>query len=108
MNNNIKGHNKGVALITAMMIVAITGIISSNLLWDNILDTRRTMTTLSRDQGVQIALGVESWILTLLKDDAVNTKSDHLRNFGQKNYLHCRLMAVKFLEKLLISKLNLT
>ena len=84
MNNNIKGHNKGVALITAMMIVAITGIISSNLLWDNILDTRRTMTTLSRDQGVQIALGVESWILTLLKDDAVNTKSDHLNEFWAK------------------------
>ena len=31
-----KENNKGVALITAMMIVAITGIISTNLLWDNI------------------------------------------------------------------------
>ena len=34
-----KSNNKGVALITAMMIVAITGIISTNLLWDNILDS---------------------------------------------------------------------
>ena len=84
MNKNIKDNNQGVALITAMMIVAITGIISSNLLWDNILDTRRTMTTLNRDQGVQIALGAESWILTLLKDDALNTKSDHLNEFWAK------------------------
>jgi general secretion pathway protein K len=80
-----KENNKGVALITAMMIVAITGIISTNLLWDNILDTRRTMTTLNRDQAIQVALGAESWIMKILKDDALNTQSDHLNEFWAKD-----------------------
>ena len=80
-----KENNKGVALITAMMIVAVTGIISTNLLWDNILDTRRTMTTLNRDQAIQVALGAEGWIMKLLRDDALNSQSDHLNEFWAKN-----------------------
>ena len=80
-----KSNNKGVALITAMMIVAITGIISTNLLWDNILDSRRTMTTLNRDQAIQVALGAESWIMKLLSEDALNTQSDHLNEFWAKD-----------------------
>ena len=88
MKNNYsfyKSNNKGVALITAMMIVAITGIISTNLLWDNILDSRRTMTTLNRDQAIQVALGAESWIMKLLSEDALNTQSDHLNEFWAKD-----------------------
>ena len=80
-----KENNKGVALITAMMIVAVTSIISTNLLWDNILDTRRTMTTLNRDQAIQVALGAESWIMKLLRDDALSSQSDHLNELWAKD-----------------------
>jgi len=80
----ISNKNKGIALITAMLIVAITGIISSNLLWDNILSTRKTMSTLNRDQAIQVAIGAENWIKQILKQDAINSATDHLNELWAK------------------------
>jgi general secretion pathway protein K len=80
----ISNKNKGIALITAMLIVAITGIISSNLLWDNILSTRKTMSTLNRDQAIQVAIGAENWIKQILKQDAINSTTDHLNELWAK------------------------
>ena len=86
-----KENNKGVALITAMMIVTVTGIISTNLLWDNILDTRRTMTTLNRDQAIQVALGAESWIMKLLRIVLLV----YLNTIKQKRYISLRYALYK-------------
>ncbi|MEC9416077.1 MAG: type II secretion system minor pseudopilin GspK [Pseudomonadota bacterium] len=80
----ISNKNKGVALITAMLIVAITGIISSNLLWENILNTRKTMSTLNQDQAIEVALGAENWIKQILKQDAINSTTDHLNELWAK------------------------
>jgi len=71
-------QQRGVALITAMLIVALAGIIAANLAWDNALDVRRTMALLARDQAVQVALGAESWVSSILRQDLEDTETDHL------------------------------
>jgi len=71
-------RERGVALITAMLIAAMATMIATNLAWDNALDVRRTMVLLSRDQAVQIALGAESWVINILHQDLEDSQTDHL------------------------------
>lgn len=69
---------QGVALITALLISALAGAVATNLAWDNALDARRTMVLLYRDQAVQVAVGSEGWVRTILKDDLASSTNDHL------------------------------
>jgi general secretion pathway protein K len=69
---------RGVALITAMLITALTGSLAAGLAWDNALDVRRTMVMLFHEQGMQVALGAESWIRNILRDDGIDSQTDHL------------------------------
>ena len=71
-------RQKGVALITAMLISAIATMVAANLAWDNALDVRKTLVNLGRDQAVQVALGAESWVITILHQDLENSRTDHL------------------------------
>lgn len=71
-------HKRGVALITAMLITAITGSLAAGLAWNSALDVRRTMVLLFHEQGVQVALGAESWIRNILRDDLADGDTDHL------------------------------
>jgi type II secretory pathway component PulK len=61
--------DRGVALITAMLITALATLLAANLAWDNALDVRRTMVLLHRDQAIQVALGAESWVIGILHQD---------------------------------------
>jgi general secretion pathway protein K len=70
--------NRGDALITAILIAALAGMVAANLAWDNALDVRRTMMLLNRDQAVQVALGAESWIMNILREDLEASQTDHL------------------------------
>lgn len=72
------GRNRGVALITAMLISALAAMVATDLAWDNALDVRRTMVMLHRDQAMQIALGAESWVGIILLQDLDDTNTDHL------------------------------
>jgi general secretion pathway protein K len=69
---------RGVALITALLITALTGSLAAGLAWDNALDVRRTMMLLFHEQGMQVALGAESWIRNILRDDGIESQTDHL------------------------------
>ena len=69
---------RGVALITALLITALAGSVAANLAWDNALDLRRTMVLLYRDQAVQVAVGSEGWVRTILRDDLAGSSNDHL------------------------------
>ncbi|MDA0680323.1 MAG: type II secretion system minor pseudopilin GspK [Proteobacteria bacterium] len=71
-------NDRGVALITAMLISALAAMVAANLAWDNALDVRRTIVLLNRDQAVQVALGAESWIINILHQDLEESQSDHL------------------------------
>ena len=75
---NQRGRQRGVALITAMLIVALVGSVAINIAWENALDMRRTMTLLFRDQAVQVALGAENWVQQILRDDLADSNTDHL------------------------------
>jgi general secretion pathway protein K len=69
---------RGVALITALLITALSASLASNLAWDNALDVRRTMVMLFRDQAIQVAIGSEGWVRGILRDDMANSQNDHL------------------------------
>lgn len=73
-----RARQQGVALITAMLIMALLTILAANLSWDTGLDVRRTMTMLYHDEGVQAVYGAEDWVRTLLRDDAASSSVDHL------------------------------
>lgn len=71
-------RQRGVALITAMIIMALATIIATDLAWDNALDVRRTTMLLYRDQAIQVALGAENWIASILRQDLEDGETDHL------------------------------
>ena len=71
-------RQRGVALITAMLIFALLGSLALSLTWDNQLDMRRTMAMLFYEEGVQAALGAESWVQGILRQDLEDSSSDHL------------------------------
>jgi general secretion pathway protein K len=78
-------RDRGVALITAMLIAALATIVAANLAWDNALDVRRTMVLLNRDQAMQVALGAESWIINILHQDLEDSQTDHLGEIWASN-----------------------
>ena len=59
-------------------VSALAGAVASNLAWDSALDARRTMVLLYRDQAVQVAVGSEGWVRTILRDDLAGSTNDHL------------------------------
>lgn len=71
-------RNRGVALITAMLISALATIVAANLAWESALDVRRTTMLLNRDQAIQVALGAESWVIGILHQDLEDSQTDHL------------------------------
>ena len=71
-------HQRGVALITAMLIMALVTTLTFSLEWDNSLDLRRTYVSMYREEAIQAAFGAESWVLTILRQDAQDSSTDHL------------------------------
>lgn len=75
---NSMRSSRGVALITALLIMALIASMTYTLKWNNSLDIRRTGVMLNRDQAVQIAVGAESWMQTILRQDLEESDTDHL------------------------------
>jgi general secretion pathway protein K len=74
-------RDRGVALITAMLITTLATLVATNLAWDNAMDVRRTMVLLNRDQALQVALGAESLVIGVLHQDLEEGQTDHLGEF---------------------------
>lgn len=74
----LKQHSRGVALITALLIMALIASLTYTLKWNNALDLRRTVVMLNRDQAIQVAIGAESWIQSILRQDLNDSDTDHL------------------------------
>lgn len=68
----------GVALITAMLMLALIGTLALTLSFNNVFDLRRTMTMIYHDEGTQAAYGAESWVAIILQEDAGESPTDHL------------------------------
>jgi len=75
------GRQRGVAAITAMLIVALATALAVELMWKLNLDLRRTEAMLTRDQAAEYALGAESWVIDILQQDlgSSSTGTDHLQ-----------------------------
>ena len=69
---------RGVALITAMLVMALITTLTFGLEWDNSMDLRRTYVSMYRDEAIQAAYGAESWVLTILRQDSQDSTTDHL------------------------------
>ena len=70
---------RGVAVLTAMLVVTVGTILAVNLLWESTLDQRRAQSALVADQGLMLALGAEAWAADILRQDLVDSDvSDHL------------------------------
>ena len=76
---SVRRQQRGVALITAVLIVAIGTMIAVNLMWEGTLDLRRTESALAADQGLLYVQGAEAWAADILRQDLVDSPdSDHL------------------------------
>jgi len=72
-------HQRGVALITAVLIVALATILAVNVGFSGYMDQRRAATTYALDQGYEVALGGEAWAADALRTDAMQSnKTDDL------------------------------
>ncbi len=72
-------RQRGVALITAVLVVAIGTMIAVNLMWRGTLDLRRAEAALAADQGLLYVQGAEAWAADILRQDLVDSPdSDHL------------------------------
>jgi general secretion pathway protein K len=76
---NMPRAQRGVALITAVLVVAIGTMIAVNLMWRGTLDLRRAEAALAADQGLMYGQGAEAWAADILRQDLVDSpESDHL------------------------------
>ena len=69
---------RGVALITAIVLVAIATVLAVHIGTRASLDIRRTAGLVALDQAWQVALGAEAWAIEVLKDDKEDSQQDDL------------------------------
>jgi general secretion pathway protein K len=73
-----KRRQRGVALITAVLMVALATMLAVNIGFRGFLDQRRSATLFAIDQAYEVALGAEAWAADFLLRDLQETKTDHL------------------------------
>ncbi|HEU4653891.1 MAG TPA: type II secretion system minor pseudopilin GspK [Steroidobacteraceae bacterium] len=71
----MKNKQSGIALITAILIVALATILATNVSFRGYLDQRRTSTQFIMDQGYEVALGAEAWAADTLQKDLKGAKT---------------------------------
>ncbi len=72
-----RGRNRGIALITALLVTAIAAIIAANMASRQQLDIHRSSNLLAQEQAWLFALGIESWASQILIRDAEAGDRDH-------------------------------
>ena len=65
----VSSKQRGVALITALVILAIASTIAAAMIWQGGLDERRTATLIQGNQAMEYALGAESWAEQIMLRD---------------------------------------
>jgi len=73
-----RGAQRGVALITAVLMVALATMLAVDVAFRGFMDQRRVGTILALDQSFEIALGAEAWAADFLKKDLQDSQTDHL------------------------------
>ncbi len=65
-------RQRGIAVLTAMLVVTIATVLAIEIAWDTALDLRRTESLFARDQAQLYGLGAEAYAATLLEDALFN------------------------------------
>lgn len=82
-NYRARSTQRGVALITAVLVVALATILAVDVAFKGYLDQRRSASLFVMDQGFELALGAEALAADVLQDDAKNSKTDYAaENWG--------------------------
>ncbi len=70
-------RQRGVALITAVLVVALATMLAASVSFKGYLDQRRTANAFAMDQGFEVALGGEAWAAdSLRRDKQQNGRTD--------------------------------
>lgn len=77
MPGRSRQRQRGVALITAMLVVALATMLTGSALWNFHLNQRRTEALIYTDLGINYALGAEAWAGRILIEDAEDGNVDH-------------------------------
>jgi general secretion pathway protein K len=78
-------RQRGVALITAVLIVALATILAVNVTFRGMVDQRRSANLFALDQGFQVALGAEAWAADILRQDSQDSQTDHFGEIWAKS-----------------------
>jgi general secretion pathway protein K len=65
----MRKRQRGVALITAVLIVALATMLAASVSFNGYLDQRRSANAFAMDQGYEVALGGEAWAADSLRRD---------------------------------------
>ncbi|HET7586897.1 MAG TPA: type II secretion system minor pseudopilin GspK [Gammaproteobacteria bacterium] len=71
-------HERGVAVLVALVVLAIAASLSTAMLWDRNLDVHRTANILHLDQAREYLLGAADWAEQILRRDAQHSQTDSL------------------------------
>ena len=66
-------QQRGVALVTAVLIVALATILAVDVGFKGYLDQRRTANAIALDQSFEVALGGEAWASDALRRDKLQS-----------------------------------
>ncbi len=80
LQNQNLGTQHGVALITALLVVALATITAVAMTTRQQLDIRRTANVLNGEQAYLYALGAESWVKRILLRDAKHNRIDSFKD----------------------------
>ena len=76
MSKQPVNNQHGIALITAMLVVAIASIVTIEIVHRQQIDIRRTRNLIDHDQAYFYARGAEIWMMLILKRDASENNTD--------------------------------
>lgn len=74
----VNSAEKGFALLTVLLVVAVVSVLGSNILYKEHLTLKRSTYMLHQAQSLSVLYGLESWVKTGLRLDAENNKLDSL------------------------------
>ena len=75
--SSLHTRQRGVALITAVLVVALATMLAASVSFKGYLDQRRSANAFAMDQGFEVALGGEAWAAdSLRRDKQQNGRTD--------------------------------
>lgn len=77
VKNNIKPQ-RGFALLTVLLVVALVSLVTSELLYEQEVQIKRSGFMIHQAHSLSVGYGFEGWVKTGLKADADDNQTDHL------------------------------